>query len=103
MHGHEEADHTLYQLLAHRTMFQMLFERILALGVRTARRDRSLVDSRSFVGVVTRVGHSVDYAVTLFFFKIGQLVVAVVVFYRDKLFGCSRAKAPRAGLTKGGR
>lgn len=45
-------------------MFQVLFERILALGVGTARRDRSLIDSRGLVGVVARVSHDAEYAVT---------------------------------------
>lgn len=72
LHGYEVQYHTRDQFLAHRTMFQMLFERVLALGVGTARRDRSLVDSRSLVGVVARVGHGVEYVVT---FEVRQLIV----------------------------
>lgn len=72
-HGAE--DHTLHQFLAHRAMFQMLFERVLALGVRTARRDGSLVDSGSLVGIVARVGHGVEYG--LITLEIRRLTVAV--------------------------
>lgn len=64
--GYEAQYHTFHQFLAHRAMFQMLFERVLALGVRTARRDGCLVDSGSLVGVVVRVSHGVeDGVVTL--------------------------------------
>lgn len=78
-------------------MFQVLFERVLALRVGTARRDRSLVDSRSRVDIVARVSHDVEYIVT---FKGCKSIVYGRCNFQISFSARSRTKAPKSGLTQ---